>query len=155
MTPKWPLTPLLLRSYVRLYPRIILSKSHENMSKYVDTVTFFFNNLNQRQGCKWPNMIGPENMRSVASTSSGVSPLMAGGPGARLRAPAGSRGRAPGGGPGGSAPGSSRILSILKPFWMLFLAQLEHCRQAPRGVIVLFTLTCFTINWEISIYNRS
>ena len=40
----WPLddllTPHLLRSYVWLYPRIIVSKSHENTSKYVDTVTF-------------------------------------------------------------------------------------------------------------------
>ena len=41
LTPRWPLTPHLLRSYVWLYPRIIVSKSHENTSKYVDTVTFF------------------------------------------------------------------------------------------------------------------
>ena len=41
VTPRWPLTPHLLRSYVWLYPRIIVSKSHENTSKYVDTVTFF------------------------------------------------------------------------------------------------------------------
>ena len=40
-TPRWPLTPHLLRSYVWLYPRIIVSKSHENTSKYVDTVSFF------------------------------------------------------------------------------------------------------------------
>ena len=41
----WPLdyllTPHLLRSYVWVYPRIIVSKSHENTSKYMDTVTFF------------------------------------------------------------------------------------------------------------------
>ena len=41
MTPRWPLTPHLLRSYVWLYPRIIVSKSHENTSKYVDTLTLF------------------------------------------------------------------------------------------------------------------
>ena len=41
LTPRWPLTPHLLRSYVWLYPRIIVSKSHDNISKYVDTVTFF------------------------------------------------------------------------------------------------------------------
>ena len=42
VTPRWPaLTPHLLRSHVWLYPRIIVSKSHENTSKYVDTVTFF------------------------------------------------------------------------------------------------------------------
>ena len=39
----WPLdnllTPSLLRSHVWLYPRIIVSKSHENTSKYVYTVT--------------------------------------------------------------------------------------------------------------------
>ena len=38
LTPRWPLTPHLLRSHVWLYPRIIVSKSHENTSKYVDTV---------------------------------------------------------------------------------------------------------------------
>ena len=41
LTPKWPLTPNLLRSHVWLYPRIIVSKSHENTSKYVDTVNPF------------------------------------------------------------------------------------------------------------------
>ena len=41
LTPRWPLTPHLLRSYVWLYRRITVSKSHENTSKYVDTVTFF------------------------------------------------------------------------------------------------------------------
>ena len=41
LTPRWPLTPHLLRSYVWLYPRIIVSKSHENTSKYVDTVNLF------------------------------------------------------------------------------------------------------------------
>ena len=32
-------------SYVWLYPRIIVSKSHENTSKYADTVTFFVKKL--------------------------------------------------------------------------------------------------------------
>ena len=41
LTPGWPLTPLLLRSHVQLYPRIIVSKYHENTSKYVYTVTLF------------------------------------------------------------------------------------------------------------------
>ena len=41
LTPRWPLTPHLLRSHLWLYPRIILSKSHENTSKYVDTVNLF------------------------------------------------------------------------------------------------------------------
>ena len=45
LTPRWPLTPSLLRSHVWHYPRIIMSKSHENTSKYVDTVTFFVQNL--------------------------------------------------------------------------------------------------------------
>ena len=45
LTPRWPLTPHLLRSYVWLYPRIIVSKSHDNTSKYVDTVTFFAKKL--------------------------------------------------------------------------------------------------------------
>ena len=45
---KRSMTPLLLRSYVWLYPRIIVSKSHENMSKYVDTVTLSCKNLNKR-----------------------------------------------------------------------------------------------------------
>ena len=41
LTLRWPLTPHLLRSHVWLYPRIIVSKSHENTSRYVDTVNFF------------------------------------------------------------------------------------------------------------------
>ena len=41
LTPRWPLTPLLLMSNVWLYPRIIMSKSHWNTSIYVDTVINF------------------------------------------------------------------------------------------------------------------
>ena len=41
LIPRWPLTPHLLMSHVWLYPRIIVFKSHENTSKYVDTVTLF------------------------------------------------------------------------------------------------------------------
>ena len=41
LTPRWPLTPCLLRSHVWLYPRIIVSKSHDNSSMYVDTVINF------------------------------------------------------------------------------------------------------------------
>ena len=36
LTTRWPLTPSLLRSHVWLYPRITVSKSHENTWKYVD-----------------------------------------------------------------------------------------------------------------------
>ena len=43
LTPRWPLTPNLLRSHVWLYPRIIVSKSHWNTSMYVDTVINFAN----------------------------------------------------------------------------------------------------------------
>ena len=62
--PRWPLTPHLLRSHVWLYPRIIVSKSHENTSKYVDTVTFFAKkNLNQRSLTpRWP--LTPHLLRS-------------------------------------------------------------------------------------------
>ena len=41
LTPRWPLTPCLLRSHVWLYPRIIVSNSHDNTSMYVDTVINF------------------------------------------------------------------------------------------------------------------
>ena len=41
LNPRWPLTPCLLRSHVWLYPRIIVSKSHDNTSMYVDTVINF------------------------------------------------------------------------------------------------------------------
>ena len=41
LTPRWPLTPHLLRSHVWLCPRIIVSKSHGNTSMYVDTVINF------------------------------------------------------------------------------------------------------------------
>ena len=43
LTPRWPLTPCMLRSHVWLYPRIIVSKSHGNTSMYVDTVIKFAN----------------------------------------------------------------------------------------------------------------
>ena len=43
MTPRWPLTPLPLRSHVWLYPRIIVSKSNGITSMYVDTVINFTN----------------------------------------------------------------------------------------------------------------
>ena len=38
LTPRWPLTPCLLRSHVWLYPRIIVSKSHGNTSMYVRVI---------------------------------------------------------------------------------------------------------------------
>ena len=41
LTPRWPLTPHMLRSHVWLYPRIVVSKSHGNTSMYVDTVINF------------------------------------------------------------------------------------------------------------------
>ena len=64
LTHRWPLTPHLLRSYVWLYPRIIVSKSHENTSKSADTVTFFAKkNLNQRSLTpRWP--LTPHLLRS-------------------------------------------------------------------------------------------
>ena len=34
LTPRWPLTPRLLRSRMRLYPQITVSKSHGNTSMY-------------------------------------------------------------------------------------------------------------------------
>ena len=37
LTPTWPLTPCLLRSHVWLYPRIIVSKSHDNTSIHIIT----------------------------------------------------------------------------------------------------------------------
>ena len=43
LTPRWPLTPHLLRSHVWLNPRIIVSKSHGNTLMYVDTVINFAN----------------------------------------------------------------------------------------------------------------
>ena len=43
LTPRWPLTPHLLRSHVWLNPRTIVSKSHANTSMYVDTVINFAN----------------------------------------------------------------------------------------------------------------
>ena len=59
LTPRWPLTPHLLKSYVWLYPRIIVSKSHENPSKYVDTVTFFAKTWSKGHwplGDLWPHI---------------------------------------------------------------------------------------------------
>ena len=41
LVPRWPLTSCLLKSQVWLYPRITVSKSHENISMHVDTVINF------------------------------------------------------------------------------------------------------------------
>ena len=41
LTPRWPLTPCLLRSHVWLYPRIFVSKSHGNTSMFEDTMINF------------------------------------------------------------------------------------------------------------------
>ena len=64
LTTRWPLTPHLLRSYVWLYPRIIVSNSHENTSKYVDTVTFFAKKLEPEGSLtpRWP--LTPHLLRS-------------------------------------------------------------------------------------------
>ena len=51
--PWWPLTPHLLRSHVWLYPRIIVSKSHGNTSKYVNTVINFANDQRSLTP-RWP-----------------------------------------------------------------------------------------------------
>ena len=40
LTPRWPLTPYLLRSHVWLYPRIIVSKSHGNTSMWIQWSIF-------------------------------------------------------------------------------------------------------------------
>ena len=61
MTPRWPLTPLLLRSRVWFYPRIILSKSHENMSKYAGYSDPF---LQRSLTPRWP--LTPSLLRSRA-----------------------------------------------------------------------------------------
>ena len=60
MTPRWPLTSLLLKSHVQLYPRIIVSNSHENKSKHVDTVTLFWKTLTEGQWLLddlWPPLL--------------------------------------------------------------------------------------------------
>ena len=63
LTPRWPLTPHLLRSHVWLYPRIIVSKSHEYASAYVDTVIFICKKLEpQSLTPKWP--LTPHLLRS-------------------------------------------------------------------------------------------
>ena len=54
--------------------------------------------------------------------------------GAAIDPQAGSRGRAPGGGPGGKAPGSSRILAILTP------------QERPFHAV--------KINWMATIYSK-
>ena len=41
MTLRWHLTPHMLISDVRLYPRISVSNSHGNTSKYIDAVTMY------------------------------------------------------------------------------------------------------------------
>ena len=56
VTPRWLLTPLLLRLHVLLYQRINVSKSHANISKNVDTVTIFQKTLKSQWALDdlWP-----------------------------------------------------------------------------------------------------
>ena len=61
LTPRWPLTPHLLRSHVWLYPKIIVSKSHENTSMCVDTVINFAN-YQRSLTSRWP--LTPHLLRS-------------------------------------------------------------------------------------------
>ena len=64
-------------------------------------------------GCPWardgwvPHWLRSAYAKFKKSKRAMRASLAAWGPGARLRAPVGSRGKAPGGGPGGEAPGSS------------------------------------------------
>ena len=51
MTLRWTLTPHMLMAHVWLYPKIIVSNSHGNTSKCVDTVTIF-QKINQKG--QWP-----------------------------------------------------------------------------------------------------
>ena len=61
MTPRQ--TPHLLRSYVWLYPRIIVSKSHENYINVCGYSDRFWKNLNQRSLTpRWP--LTPHLLRS-------------------------------------------------------------------------------------------
>ena len=63
LTPRWHLTPHLLRSYVWLYPRIIVSKSHENTSKVCGYSDLFRKNMKQRSLTpRWP--LTPHLLRS-------------------------------------------------------------------------------------------
>ena len=51
MTPRWPLTSLLLRAHVWLYLRIIVSKSHGNTSLYMWKQWSILQNFNQDTTC--------------------------------------------------------------------------------------------------------
>ena len=55
MTLRWPLTPHVLMYHVWLYPRIIVSNSHGNTYKYVDTVTILKNKKTKtKTNGQWP-----------------------------------------------------------------------------------------------------
>ena len=99
------------------------------------------------QECKWPNMIGPENVRIVASGA--VAPHGRGSRGP-LKGPAGSRGRAPGGGPGGQRPRKLTHFEHFKAILDTFPGSTGALQASTqRGNCFMFTLTCFIINWEI------
>ena len=54
MTLRWSLTPHMLMAHVQLYPRIVVSSSHGNTSKYVDTVTIFHKLTKRSMTPRWP-----------------------------------------------------------------------------------------------------
>ena len=63
LTPRWPLTPHLLRSHVWLYPRIIVSQVPWKYIKVCGYSDPFFKNLNQRSLTpRWP--LTPHLLRS-------------------------------------------------------------------------------------------
>ena len=73
----------------------------------------------------------------LKSTQAARESFTAWGPGARIRAPVGSRDKAPGGGPGGEEPGSSRIYCL-----NLFYFNTFFLKKSPIGKIVAWaTLT--------------
>ena len=78
VTCRWPLTLLLIRSYMWLYPSIILSKSHGNAPKCVDTVTIFddFSKLYQNTTCYLHSYILHINTLSTRSFLSVFKPAV-------------------------------------------------------------------------------
>ena len=97
-------------------------------------------------------MIGPENMRSVASAASGA--LAPHGRGSRgpLKGPGGVQGQSPWRGSRGQRPRKLMHFEHFKAILDAFpgsTGALQASTQRQRGNCFMFTLTCFTINWEI------
>ena len=108
------------------------------------------------QGCKWPNMIGPENMRSVASAASGALAPHGWGSRGPLKGPGGVQGQSPWRGSRGQCPRKLTHFEHFKAILDAFPGSTGALQASTqRGNCFMVTLNLFYHKLRNPIYNRS